>query len=469
MAKGVLGNDPFRRSAAPRPEAPAPAAAPATTSSALAPKVASKDAGGDAVSRPAATPPKKTAPAKASAPGKKDAGARGTKPIHPKDTRSGTTQRGQKAPAAKLLAPAPPGEEHEDTAKRRTKAPVVRASAPVEPDEAREGMAKKATREETAIPVPVAAREVLSEGEAANDLPGAEPTFAAQAPLLSRAAGALALARDILLQTLDRPGLKRVSDVAEGLALALRTGLGLGGGLALDPFGKDPALITRLEPLRDFLYERYWRVGVENAATLPSGPAILVANHAGALPLDGPVLALAISRERPDLQEARWLVEDQIFHAPFWGTLLNRLGAVRASPENALRLLEERRPVLVFPEGVQGTGKGYRERYRLKRFGRGGFVKLALRTGAPIVPVAIVGSEEATPMLAKLPGASFGLPYLPLTTPVPLPVRWALRFGAPIRLSPPEGDELAFVQHVTERTRTEIETMLQSLLRERRR
>jgi 1-acyl-sn-glycerol-3-phosphate acyltransferase len=283
----------------------------------------------------------------------------------------------------------------------------------------------------------------------------------------ARAIGALVLARDILVQTLDRPGLKRAADVVEGLSLAVRTGLGVGGGgTALDPFGKDPALLSRLEPLLDFLYERYWRVTVENAAALPSGPAILVANHAGALPLDGPLLALAVSRERPDLQEPRWLVEDQIFHAPFWGALLNRLGAIRASPENALRLLAERRPVLVFPEGVQGTGKGYRERYQLKRFGRGGFVKLALRTGAPIVPVAVVGSEEASPVLAKLPGRPFGLPYLPLTTPVPLPVRWSVRFGAPLHLTP-SGDELAYVQQITERTRSEIEAMLQSLLRER--
>jgi len=351
---------------------------------------------------------------------------------------------------------------------RKQPEPASRAEAPSEAPAERD-LRRASPFEPPVTGVPSLSREVLADGVAANDPPDAEPTYSAAVPLGSRAVGALALVRDLLLQTLDRPGLKRATEVAEGLLLALRAGLGVGGGLALDPYGKDPALLTHLDPLLDFLYERYWRVSVENAAALPAGPSILVANHAGALPLDGPVLALAVSRERPDLQEARWLVEDQVFHAPFWGALLNRLGAVRASPENALRLLDERRPVLVFPEGVHGTSKGYRERYRLKRFGRGGFVKLALRTGAPIVPVAIVGAEESTPMLAKLPGAALGLPYLPLTTPIPLPVHWAIRFGAPIHVSPPDGDELSFVQQLTERTRSEIETMLQSLLRERSR
>lgn len=425
MAKVVLGNDPFRRSAAPRPEQRAPEK-PAPSAPKPAPRKAQPQA-------PAKAAPKRT--------------AKGAPKVAPK--------------TAPKVAPR--------TAVKPAPKPVVPVAAP--PADPAPAPAPRPAPEVAPRPPPAPPRPLLVEvprEEAAND--GFNlPVDAGQPPLSARAVGALALARDILFQTLDRPGLKRLSDVADGVLLALRTGAGLGAGGALDPFGKDPALLTRLEPLLDFLYERYWRVSVENARALPSGPAILVANHAGALPLDGPLLALSVSRERPDLHEPRWLVEDQVFHAPFWGTLLNRLGAIRASPENALRLLEERRPVLVFPEGVQGTRKGFRERYRLKRFGRGGFVKLALRTGAPIVPVAIVGSEEATPVLASLPGGAFGLPYLPLTTPVPLPVRWAIRFGAPIHVSAPEGDELAFVQQLTERTRGEIETMLQSLLRERRR
>ncbi len=167
-----------------------------------------------------------------------------------------------------------------------------------------------------------------------------------------------------------------------------------------------------------------------------------------------------------------------MFYAPVLGTLLNRLGAVRASPENAARLLSEGRPVCVFPEGIQGIGKPFRERYRLKRFGRGGFVKLALRTGAPILPVAIVGGEESLPLLAKLPAAFLGMPYLPITPlgPIPLPAKWSVRIGPPLQLpvhpEAPAGGltgtkALAMVEALVEETRTHIEEMLAELLRAR--
>ncbi|MCE9670266.1 acyltransferase family protein [Myxococcus stipitatus] len=258
-----------------------------------------------------------------------------------------------------------------------------------------------------------------------------------------------------------------------GLVDAVRAGLGTGGGAHLDEYGKDPSLVRRLEPVLEFLYGQYWRVTTQCIEQVPRGAAILVANHSGALPYDGLVMSLALTRERPDLREARWLVEDQVFHAPVLGTLFNRLGAVRACPENALRLLDEHRPVVVFPEGYQALSKPFAERYRLKRFGRGGFVKLALRTGAPIVPVAIVGSEETSPMLGRLPASFLGLPFVPLTPlgPVPLPAKWSIRFGEPISMEgvPSEAaDDLGEVQRLTERTREAIQGMLHSLLKERR-
>jgi 1-acyl-sn-glycerol-3-phosphate acyltransferase len=154
------------------------------------------------------------------------------------------------------------------------------------------------------------------------------------------------------------------------------------------------------------------------------------------------------------------------------GTLVNRLGAVRACQENAARLLEEGRPLVVFPEGIQGLSKPFAQRYQLKRFGRGGFVKLALRSGAPIVPVAIVGAEETSPLLARLPGGFLGLPYLPVTPlgPLPLPARWSIRFGAPLALEgagPGSAEDPSEVQRLTERTRESIQGMLQALLLER--
>lgn len=293
------------------------------------------------------------------------------------------------------------------------------------------------------------------------------PTFG------SRAAGMLSLAREIAGQALASEALGQALGAANGLWGALLAGLGTRGSTSIDEYGKDSALVDELRPVLDFLYERYWRVSVQGASHLPRGACILVANHSGALPYDGLVMYLAISRERPDLCEPRWLVEDQIFHAPVLGTLFNRLGAVRACPDNALRLLDEQRPVVVFPEGYQGLSKPFAQRYQLKRFGRGGFVKLALRTGAPIVPVAIVGAEESTPLLGRIPAGFLGVPYVPVTPlgPVPLPAKWSIRFGEPIGvegLAPDSADDMGEVQRLTERTRDSIQGMLQALLRERR-
>jgi 1-acyl-sn-glycerol-3-phosphate acyltransferase len=263
--------------------------------------------------------------------------------------------------------------------------------------------------------------------------------------------------------------------VLRGAAEAVRAGLVSPADVQLDVYGGDAKLQAALAPLAEFLYTRWFRVSVEGAEHIPQGGALLVANHAGALPIDGPVLNEVLRRTRPDLPGPRWLVEDQVFYAPLLGTLLNRLGAVRASPENATRLLSEGRAVCVFPEGIQGIGKPFRERYRLKRFGRGGFVKLALRTGAPILPVAVVGGEESLPLLAKLPAGFLGMPYLPLTPlgPIPLPAKWSVRIGPPLALpeqpagAPAGTAALATVEALVEKTRRRIEEMLQELLRAR--
>ncbi|HYX92016.1 MAG TPA: 1-acyl-sn-glycerol-3-phosphate acyltransferase [Myxococcaceae bacterium] len=291
-----------------------------------------------------------------------------------------------------------------------------------------------------------------------------------QAALRARAATALVAGRDLLAQAAASPTVSTLFHAATGIARVLKAGLGATSAAWLDEYGKDPALQRELEPVYSFFLDRYWRLQVEHADKVPAGPALLVANHSGALPVDGPVLHHALGRHRPDLREPRWLVEDQIYRAPFIGTLLNRLGAVRAAPENALRLLSEERPVIVFPEGLLGIGKRFAERYRLMRFGRGGFAKIALRARAPIVPVAIVGAEEASPLLGKLPGALFGIPYVPITSPVPLPSRWMIRFGEPIFLHdlPAEAaDDVDVVQDLTDRTRGAIQTMIAALLEAR--
>jgi 1-acyl-sn-glycerol-3-phosphate acyltransferase len=212
----------------------------------------------------------------------------------------------------------------------------------------------------------------------------------------------------------------------------------------VDEFGRDPLYVARLRPLLDFLYETYFRVEVTGIEHIPErGRALIVANHSGTLPYDAALLMHAVRREHPHKREVRPLVEDFVFHFPYLGTLINRIGGVRACQENAERLLEQDALVAVFPEGEKGIGKLFRERYRLQRFGRGGFVKLALRTGAPIIPCAIVGAEEIHPLVAKVTwlARSFGAPYLPVTPtfpllgPVgllPLPTKWTIRFGPPL-------------------------------------
>jgi 1-acyl-sn-glycerol-3-phosphate acyltransferase len=259
-------------------------------------------------------------------------------------------------------------------------------------------------------------------------------------------------------QGLARP----LIDAAAGVAKAAKAALGLGSAGPVDTWGKDEALSRSLHPLGDFLYDKYFRVTVEGAENLPAGPCIIVANHSGALPLDGPMLYYALQRERADLASARWLVEDQVFHAPVLGVLVNRLGDVRAHPENAVRLLEEGRPVIVFPEGFLGISKPFTQKYQLKRFGRGGYVKLALKQRVPIVPVAIVGAEESMPLLAKLPGGALGLPYLPITPP-PLPARWRIRFSEAMHVEG-SAEDLAYVQEQNDRVRDTIAGMLASML-----
>jgi 1-acyl-sn-glycerol-3-phosphate acyltransferase len=359
----------------------------------------------------------------------------------------------------------------------------------VEPEEELEGIDAAEARAEAEVELPDRSEdEYAPQREVpltlvpppADTAPPREPFFTEQEraepelepePSAPRQVGMLSLAKEIALQALSSASVGKAVGAAHGLVGALRAGLGTSGSTSLDEYGKDPELVGELQPMLDFLYERYWRVSVQGVDLVPSGGAILVANHSGALPFDGLVASMVLTRERPDLREPRWLVEDQVFHAPVLGTLFNRLGAVRACPENALRLLDEQRPVLVFPEGYQGLSKPFAQRYQLKRFGRGGFVKLALRTGAPIIPVAVVGAEETTPLLGRIPAGFLGVPYVPLTGPVPLPAKWFLRFGEPIStedLGPEDADDLAEVQRVTERTRESIQGMLQALLRERR-
>jgi 1-acyl-sn-glycerol-3-phosphate acyltransferase len=236
-----------------------------------------------------------------------------------------------------------------------------------------------------------------------------------------------------------------------------------------DPFGEDPELVRRVTPLLEFLYQHYWRVEVEGAEQLPQGPSIVLANQAGAIPLAGIVLPLVLRRSRPDLKPCRWLAEGSFLETPLMGRILARLGSVRASPENAVRILEDRHPVLVFPEGMQGISKPFSDRYQLRQFGRGGFVKLALRSGVPVVPTAWTGGGESMPLLARLPVELGGFPYLPVTTP-PLPAKWRIKFGQPLDVRSfglTSEDDSVGVSRVLDEIRNAVSGLLDTLLAQR--
>jgi 1-acyl-sn-glycerol-3-phosphate acyltransferase len=211
-----------------------------------------------------------------------------------------------------------------------------------------------------------------------------------------------------------------------------------------DEWGFDEDFADLVEPFFGFLYDRWWRVKVAGAHRVPAhGRALLASNHAGILPWDATMISLALLREHPLPRHPRFLVLNWAFDLPWISAFIRKVGGVVASPYNALRLLEQDRLVAVFPEGVKGTGKPFAERYRLQRFGRGGFVEIALRAGAPIVPVAVVGSEEIYPKLADVPALAraLGAPFFPVTPTfpwlgplgaVPLPSKWRIEFCEPI-------------------------------------
>jgi 1-acyl-sn-glycerol-3-phosphate acyltransferase len=241
----------------------------------------------------------------------------------------------------------------------------------------------------------------------------------------------------------------------------------------VDEFGLDPAAVERSRPLLEFLCERWWRVEVSGLEQLdPEEPALLVANHSGLLPYDGLVLAHVI--ERATGRRPRFLVADWLVTLPFAQPRLARLGGVRACRENAQRLLRAGHSVIAFPEGAKGAAKVFADRYRVQRFGRGGVVRVALEEGVPLVPVSVVGAEEAHPILFKLRtlARSVGLPFLPVTPTfpwlgpaglLPLPSKWRLRIGAPMAaegLGAQAADDEVLISRMTEELRGRIQAMV---------
>jgi 1-acyl-sn-glycerol-3-phosphate acyltransferase len=256
----------------------------------------------------------------------------------------------------------------------------------------------------------------------------------------------------------------------------------LAGDYEVDEFGFDPEFADAIpRNLLRPLYDHWFRVEVRGAEHIPArGGALIVANHSGALPMDALMTALAVREERE--RHLRILGGDLVFQTPFLAGLARRGGATLASAPDAERLLSNGELVGVWPEGYKGIGKPFSERYKLQRFGRGGFVSAALRTGVPIVPCSIVGAEEIYPIIADVPALArlLGLPYLPITPffpllgplgAIPLPSKWLIEFGPPIttpQVGEAAADDPILVFDLTDRVRQTIQQTLYSLLVQRR-
>ncbi len=256
-----------------------------------------------------------------------------------------------------------------------------------------------------------------------------------------------------------------------------------GPNYAVDDFGFDPQWTESFLTAFMVLYHDYWRVettGVENVPA--AGRALLVSNHAGVLPWDGTMIKTAVFAEHPHPRHVRALVASLFMGAPFLSWFLRRTGQTVGHPDDTRRLLERDELVLVFPEGVRGTGKNFKDRYRLRRFGRGGFVATAIRSHAPIIPVSVVGSEEIYPMIGDLgPLAKFfGLPYFPVTPfwpwfgplgMIPLPSKWRIQFHPAIHVEvhPPEAaDDQNLVMALADQVRDTIQEGIYDNLKLRR-
>jgi 1-acyl-sn-glycerol-3-phosphate acyltransferase len=258
----------------------------------------------------------------------------------------------------------------------------------------------------------------------------------------------------------------------------------LTGQYDVDVFGFDPELTeTVFLPLIRAAYRYYWRADWNGLENVPSeGPALLVANHAGTFPLDALVMKFGILGEHQARRHVRLLAADLTFRMPVVAPAARKIGSTLACEEDARRLLQAGELIGVFPEGFKGVGKGFRNRYRLQRFGRGGFVETALREQVPIVPVAIVGSEETYPMLGDIKSLArlFGLPYFPVTLTfpllgpfglVPLPSKWTIEFGPPILTDvygPDAWQDSMLLFELTDRIRDTVQQMLYQNLITRR-
>jgi 1-acyl-sn-glycerol-3-phosphate acyltransferase len=256
------------------------------------------------------------------------------------------------------------------------------------------------------------------------------------------------------------------------------------GDYEIDDFGFDVDLTDNvLLPLLRPLYDKYFRIevrGIENVPVL--GGALIVGNHSGTVPVDAAMTQLALHDQHPAQRHLRMLAADLVFTIPVVAPMARKSGSTLASNEDAERLMAAGELVGVWPEGFKGIGKPFSERYKLQRFGRGGFVSAALRSGVPIIPCSIVGAEEIYPLIGNIPtlARALGVPYIPITPffpllgplgLVPLPSKWIIEFGEPIetdKIGASGADDPMLVFNLTDQVREVIQQTLYKLLLVRR-
>lgn len=257
----------------------------------------------------------------------------------------------------------------------------------------------------------------------------------------------------------------------------------LKGDYETDEWGLDWEFLEAVRPFLDFMYKVYWRVETTGIEHIPDyDRAMLVSNHSGQLPWDGAMVMAAVLNEHPAQRLVRNLYANWFPTLPFISAMLVKTGQALATVENGTRLLEQDELVGVFPEGYKGVGKLYKDRYKMARFGRGGFVRMALNTQAPIIPVSVVGAEETyvsvakSPTLARLTGFPFfpislRFPWFGLLGVVPFPTKWYIDFGEPIPMDdygPEESENLVLISQLADQARNIVQEMVNSRLAQRR-
>ena len=245
----------------------------------------------------------------------------------------------------------------------------------------------------------------------------------------------------------------------------------------VDQFGFDPEFAAKAGPYMGWVYENYFRVEQHGVDNVPDGRCLLISNHSGQLPFDAGMITMAVFLERTKPRICRAMIEKFVTDLPFVSYFMERCGQLIGTPDNCRRVLEAEEAILVFPEGVRGINKLFHERYQLKNFGLG-FMRLALETKTPILPVGVIGAEEQAPSLANLKKVAklFGLPALPITPTLllgplgllPLPTKYRIYFGEPMMFDGDPNDEDEAIEQKVQQVKGAVKQLLERGLRERK-